>query len=72
VHSLKSSIKRLNEFLLLILFTMKKQVVLDFELDELFDRLMLIEKIEKGKEDIRTGNVITHEQAKEKLGKWLK
>jgi predicted transcriptional regulator len=59
---------------------MKKQVVLDsisdlpqdFELDELFDRLMLIEKIEKGKEDIRTGNVITHEQAKEKLGKWLK
>lgn len=43
-----------------------------FDLEELFERLIVIEKIEKGREDSRQGKTFTHEQVREKLSKWLK
>lgn len=59
---------------------MEKQVALDsingmptnFELEDLFERLILLDKIEKGRQDIKNGNVVSHEEASKKLSKWLK
>ena len=41
-------------------------------LEDLLDRIMLLEKIELGISDIANGNINTSAQAKEKLKKWLK
>lgn len=49
-----------------------KDMPQDFELDELIERLVVIEKIEKGKKDIQNRNTFSHEEAKSKLDKWLK
>jgi predicted transcriptional regulator len=43
----------------------------EFELDELIERLVLMEKIEKGRKDVKEGKTYTHEEAKAKLGKWI-
>jgi len=59
---------------------MEKKVAIDsinempetFELDELFERLIILEKIERGRSDIKEGKTQTHNEAKEQLGKWLK
>ncbi|HEY9005121.1 hypothetical protein [Ohtaekwangia sp.] len=58
---------------------MKKAIVMDsisklpdeFSIDEIIERLIIIEKIEKGRQQIKDGKVNTEEQAKAKLGKWL-
>ncbi|MEP0367235.1 MAG: hypothetical protein ABJN36_05145 [Cyclobacteriaceae bacterium] len=49
-----------------------KDMPQDFELDELIERLVVLEKIEKGKKDIQAGNTFSQEEAKSKLDKWLK
>ena len=43
-----------------------------FELDELIDRLLLIEKIEKGREQSRNGQVIFLEEVKRRVASWRK
>jgi predicted transcriptional regulator len=43
-----------------------------FSIDELIDKLVFIEKIEKGLEQSEKGEVYTSEQAKEMLKKWSK
>jgi hypothetical protein len=43
----------------------------EFSIDEIIERLIIIEKIERGRQDIRDGKIYTEEQAKAKLGKWL-
>jgi predicted transcriptional regulator len=43
----------------------------EFSIDEIIDRLIIIEKIEKGRQDVKGGKVNTEEQAKAKLSKWL-
>ncbi len=43
-----------------------------FDIDELLERIVLLDKIKKGEKDILDGNVFTTLQAKEKLSKWLK
>jgi hypothetical protein len=43
----------------------------EFSIDEIIDRLIIIEKIEKGRQEVKDGKVNTEEQAKAKLGKWL-
>ena len=43
-----------------------------FSIDQLIDKLIFIEKVEKGLEQSESGNVNTKEQAKQKLSKWLK
>lgn len=43
----------------------------EFSIDEIIERLIIIEKIEKGRQDVRDGKVNTEEQARAKLNKWL-
>ena len=40
--------------------------------DQVIDRIILLDKIEQGLKDVEEGNVYTNEQAKAKLNKWLK
>lgn len=44
----------------------------DLNIDQLIDHLVFLEKVQKGMKDSSEGKVFTKEQAKEKLGKWLK
>jgi len=39
-------------------------------IDEMMYRLYVIQKIEKGREDVRAGNVISHEDLKKEIEKW--
>ena len=41
-------------------------------IDQLIDRLIFVEKVEKGLSDSQNGKVNTKEEAKKKLSKWLK
>jgi hypothetical protein len=58
---------------------MKKLAVIDtitmlpeeFSIDELIERLLIVEKIDKGRVQIKEGKINSEEQAKAKLGKWL-
>ncbi|MFZ6013114.1 MAG: hypothetical protein ACOYXT_22415 [Bacteroidota bacterium] len=58
---------------------MKKSTVIEsinklpdeFSIDEIIERLIIIEKIEKGRQEVKDGKVNTDEQAKAKLKKWL-
>lgn len=58
---------------------MKKSTVIEsinklpdeFFIDEIIERLIIIEKIEKGRQEVKDGKVNTEEQAKAKLSKWL-
>lgn len=43
----------------------------EVSLDQVVERLMVIEKIEKGRKDVETGKINTEDQAKAKLDKWL-
>lgn len=64
---------------MVILTKMKKSTVIEslnklpeeFSIDEIIERLIIIEKIEKGRVDVRNGKVNTEEEAKAKLSKWL-
>ena len=49
-----------------------KDMPQDFELDELIERLVVLEKIEKGRKDVESGKTFSHEEAKAELNKWLK
>lgn len=40
--------------------------------DELIDRIILLDKIEQGLIDVENGNTYTTEQVENKLNKWLK
>ncbi|MEJ7643720.1 MAG: hypothetical protein WKF87_03940 [Chryseolinea sp.] len=58
---------------------MKKSVVIDsisnlpdeFSIDEVIERLIILEKIEEGQQQIKEGKINTEEEAKTKLNKWL-
>ncbi len=58
---------------------MKKEIVIEsisklpdeFSIEEIIERLIIIEKIEKGQQQIKEGTINTEEEAKAKLGKWL-
>ena len=41
------------------------------DIDVLLERLVMLEKIEKGEQDIVEGRVFSNEEAKQKLSKWL-
>ena len=56
----------------------KKQVISairnmpdNFDTIELFDRILLINKVEEGRQQIKTGKGLSTEDAKKKLKKWL-
>ena len=40
--------------------------------DQVIDRIIMLDKIEQGLKDVEAGNVFTTEEAKVKLSKWLK
>ena len=44
----------------------------DLSIDDLIERLVVLQKIEEGQKQVREGRVYTEEEAKVKLGKWLK
>ena len=44
----------------------------EFNLDELFEKLMVLEKIEAGLNDVKNGRTISHEKVKKEVKKWLK
>jgi hypothetical protein len=41
-------------------------------IDQVIDHIIFVEKVQKGLEDSENGRVYTKEEAKKKLGKWLK
>lgn len=43
----------------------------EFSIDEIVERLIVIEKIEKGRQQAKDGKVNSEEQAQVKLSKWL-
>lgn len=44
----------------------------EISFEELLEKLFVIEKIDKGTRDYQDGRTYTTEQAKERLGKWLR
>jgi hypothetical protein len=48
-----------------------KELPDQFSTEELFERIILLQKVELGLEQSNNGDVLTTPQAKEKLKKWL-
>jgi len=44
----------------------------EFSLDEIVEKLILLEKIEIGLQQVKEGKVVSQSTAKQKLNKWLK
>jgi hypothetical protein len=44
----------------------------EFDLDELIERLIFVEKVEKGIDQIKEGKTKTHDEVKEIVNKWSK
>ncbi|MEI9919336.1 MAG: hypothetical protein WDO14_11110 [Bacteroidota bacterium] len=49
-----------------------KELPQEFELDALFERLLFIDKVEKGLEQIKQGKTISNEEVKSKIQQWKK
>lgn len=43
-----------------------------FDTTQLFDRMLLLNKVEEGRRQLKEGKAYTTEEAKKKLKKWLK
>jgi predicted transcriptional regulator len=43
-----------------------------FDLDELLERLMVIEKIDEALEDAKLGKTVSHDKVKKMVAKWNK
>jgi hypothetical protein len=44
----------------------------NFETTQLFDRILLVKKVEEGREQLKSGKGLSTDEAREKLKKWLK
>jgi len=40
-------------------------------IDELMEKLILVEKVDRGLEQIRRGETLTHEEVKSRFSRWL-
>ena len=40
--------------------------------EDIVERLLFLQKVEAGLEDIREGRVVSHDEAKRRLSRWLK
>ena len=47
-----------------------KEFPQEFELEDLIERLVFVEKVEKGLQQVQEGKTISHEQVKEMTNKW--
>ena len=43
----------------------------EFEVEDLITKLLFIQSVEEGLEQSKAGNVVSFEEAKQKLSKWL-
>jgi len=43
-----------------------------FDTVQLFDRILLLNKVEEGRQQLKSGKGLTTEEAKKRLKKWLK
>ena len=43
-----------------------------FTIEDIIEELIVLDKIDQGLKDIKEGKVFTTEDAKQRLGKWLK
>jgi predicted transcriptional regulator len=43
-----------------------------FDLDEFLEQLIVIEKINEGLDDAKSGKIVTHEKVKKLVAKWQK
>jgi predicted transcriptional regulator len=44
----------------------------EFSIDELIEQLLIVEKIEKGKQQYNEGKVLTSEEVRKRMGQWGK
>jgi hypothetical protein len=44
----------------------------DVTVEQVIEQLIFLDKVQKGLDDSQKGNINTVEEAKQKLGKWLK
>ncbi len=44
----------------------------NFDLEVLMERLIFIEKVEKGLQQLNSGNTITHQEVKQRIKQWPK
>ena len=44
----------------------------DFDLEVLMEKLIFIEKVEKGLEQLHSGDTLTHQQVKQRVREWSK
>lgn len=44
----------------------------EFSIDEIVERLILIEKIENGRKQYKEGNILSSEEVKQKMKEWSK
>lgn len=51
---------------------MIKSLPKDISMEDIIEAIYVRQKIEKGLNDSEEGRLFTHEQAKERLAKWLK
>lgn len=59
---------------------MQKSTIIDtlnelpnkFNLDEFLERLIVIEKIDEGMEEAKSGKTVSHEKVKKMVAKWRK
>ena len=74
-----SKLKIHRKFLILVkTMNMKREKVIDtvnelpqeFELEELLEKLVFVEKVESGLKQLESGQVISHERVKEIVKKW--
>ena len=49
-----------------------KELPKEFELDVLLEKLVFVEKVNKGLSQIKKGETLTHEKVKETVLKWQK
>ena len=49
-----------------------KEMPEEFSVDELIERILILQMIEEGQEQIKQGKTFTNEEVKSKLEKWLK
>ncbi len=47
-----------------------KEFPQEFDLEELIERLVFVEKVEKGLEQVKAGKTVPHEQVKDMIKKW--
>ncbi|MGQ7857626.1 hypothetical protein ACUN24_25595 [Pedobacter sp. WC2501] len=49
-----------------------KEMPDEFSADELIERILLLQKIDVGLNQVKTGKIYSEEQAEKKLERWLK